>query len=846
MDIDGDEQTLLDKLLSLGFEYEACQQVVELGFTDVNMAVDRLLNDSSPSNQSVAASTPTESSFRTPELTPTLEESTDQNISIQTSQSVLQSEDGDVLKSRYEPNEEQKLLRERFYEKERLEAQSSYKKQRLEDKKAKMRILDEIEQDRKEKKLSLQAKPAHVDKSPKTTRPMHLSSMKSGECALLIRLPTGSSKKLNFSKDVHLSQVLSSLLSDDLLDATLQYNILQSFPKKIYSADEMNKTLEELHLCPSSMLIVQLVKQPSDHALLFDTDTGHHLETEVSNSSSETEAASSHPETEAASDVEMETNNESSRTASDAEITHNPSDQSLRMRSRLLNLKKDAMDQSSGSQDQPARQNDLMQADDVREHANDRSRNTLFADAMKKRFQAKEEAKASDGNAEHHIHRNIPSLQSLCSSCVAFELSKLTTHIVNSMSKLQSKAANQVITALKDKKMFNHKLLQLFIPCKLQELKLDFYVLCANDIIEKLRFHTTLKRLSLISAICITDKSLQLSLKALTHLEYLNLTGCEKLTSDILNTIKDLPRLKVLVLDKVKISNESLQMYLGHTPHLIQLSLNYCPINEHAFQHAPRMNTLVNLSLNHTKVACCDFLYAFPNLMQLNLRNTLITDDQLVYIQQIKKIEILELFATPVTNEGLKHLNGLSIQKLALPNRTTVNDETIAIIKGLPLSILDLSDHISITNASLKSIATMTSLVNLSLSNTKITDEAFACIENLKQLEVLNVSRCNLTNNIAFVLKSLPSIHTLNLSSTKIDDDIIPTLTKCQNIYKLNLSRTSLTNKMCVHFKLNYLNTLLLDNTEVTWEGVQQCVTNCRNLMMVRNSKYHVLINKTS
>lgn len=41
MDIDGDEQTLLDKLLSLGFEYEACQQVVELGFTDVNMAVDR-------------------------------------------------------------------------------------------------------------------------------------------------------------------------------------------------------------------------------------------------------------------------------------------------------------------------------------------------------------------------------------------------------------------------------------------------------------------------------------------------------------------------------------------------------------------------------------------------------------------------------------------------------------------------------------------------------------------------------------------------------------------------------------------------------------------------------------
>lgn len=51
-----------------------------------------------------------------------------------------------------------------------------------------MRILDEIEQDRKEKKLSLQAKPASVGKSPKTILSTHPSSMKSGECALLVNV----------------------------------------------------------------------------------------------------------------------------------------------------------------------------------------------------------------------------------------------------------------------------------------------------------------------------------------------------------------------------------------------------------------------------------------------------------------------------------------------------------------------------------------------------------------------------------------------------------------------------------------------------------------------------------
>ena len=73
-------------------------------------------------------------------------------------------------------------------------------------------------------------------------------------------------------------------------------------------------------------------------------------------------------------------------------------------------------------------------------------------------------------------------------------------------------------------------------------------------------------------------------------------------------------------------------------------------------------------------------------------------------------------------------------------------------------------------------------------------------------------------------LSAFTSLHTLNLSSTNIDDDIIGYLASCQNLCKLNLSRTSLTNASMVKLKLRFLTTLLLDQTEVTWDGVQLCV----------------------
>lgn len=57
-----------------------------------------------------------------------------------------------------------------------------------------------------------------------------------------------------------------------------------------------------------------------------------------------------------------------------------------------------------------------------------------------------------------------------------------------------------------------------------------------------------------------------------------------------------------------------------------------------------------------------------------------------------------------------------------------------------------------------------------------------------------------------------------------MDDDVVEYLNSCCNLIKLNLAHTDITNKGIARLVLHYLNVLLLDWTEVTLEGIQQCL----------------------
>lgn len=78
------------------------------------------------------------------------------------------------------------------------------------------------------------------------------------ECRIQIRLTDGSTIVRKFGTNENLSAV-RLWVEENRKDGNGSFNIMQTFPRKVFTNDDMMKSLSELGLVPASSLVISKV-----------------------------------------------------------------------------------------------------------------------------------------------------------------------------------------------------------------------------------------------------------------------------------------------------------------------------------------------------------------------------------------------------------------------------------------------------------------------------------------------------------------------------------------------------------------------------------------------------------
>ncbi len=148
------------------------------------------------------------------------------------------------------------------------------------------------------------------------------------------------------------------------------------------------------------------------------------------------------------------------------------------------------------------------------------------------------------------------------------------------------------------------------------------------------------------------------------------------------------------------------------------------------------------------------------------------------------RIWALDLRDTHVSDQGLRHLEGLSqIRQLTLGNY----DSRFRPSHANPVS--------PITDAGLVHLKGLTQLMHLDLSGLPITDSGLDTLKDLPQLAGLYLSRTRIKGQSLARLKSLPTLALIHLDGSELTDEGAGFLTGASSLQFLSVSGVPLTPK---------------------------------------------------
>jgi hypothetical protein len=181
--------------------------------------------------------------------------------------------------------------------------------------------------------------------------------------------------------------------------------------------------------------------------------------------------------------------------------------------------------------------------------------------------------------------------------------------------------------------------------------------------------------------------------------------------------------------------------------------------------------TWLDLSATHLTddgLADIEFL---PDLWELNLAKTSITNAGLESLAGLKHLQRLNIAATQIDDDGLRYI-GYRFSSL-LPFRgklnlsgTNITDAGLVHLRGVSLDSLDLSDT-SITDAGVKQLTALDGLINLNLSNTKISDEALRLLPSLNKLDVIRLRHTQVTDAGLAHFHGMSALRYLDVTGTQ-------------------------------------------------------------------------------
>ncbi|XP_061462620.1 UBX domain-containing protein 1 isoform X2 [Rhineura floridana] len=165
-------------------------------------------------------------------------------------------------KQRRKQGQELSLIRQKLQEDEMKKLADERRKEKLEEKLAKQRVREKIERDKAERakkfgggcsSSSQPAAPTPVPSSPSQEPPL---KREYDQCRIQVRLLDGTSLTQTFRAKEQLAAVRLYVELNRKDSGEEPFQLLTSFPRRVFTEEDMEKPLQELGLVPSAVLIV--------------------------------------------------------------------------------------------------------------------------------------------------------------------------------------------------------------------------------------------------------------------------------------------------------------------------------------------------------------------------------------------------------------------------------------------------------------------------------------------------------------------------------------------------------------------------------------------------------------
>ncbi len=216
-----------------------------------------------------------------------------------------------------------------------------------------------------------------------------------------------------------------------------------------------------------------------------------------------------------------------------------------------------------------------------------------------------------------------------------------------------------------------------------------------------------------------------------------------KITDKGLDSFKNTEQVKILNLTGTTISDPGLK-HLSSYPNLKAADLKYLQISGKGFENF-KSDKLEYLNLEQSTIEnqYLDNLSNYRNLEILILIRTDISD--ISGISNLKSLQILNLAACPISDDGLKNIGQLkNLEQLTLV-QNNISDSGIKYLTELEnLKSLRLGAN-NITDSAVQKLSIMPSLLYLELSGTNITDKAVEYLLKFPKLESVNLRSTTLS-----------------------------------------------------------------------------------------------------
>ncbi len=289
--------------------------------------------------------------------------------------------------------------------------------------------------------------------------------------------------------------------------------------------------------------------------------------------------------------------------------------------------------------------------------------------------------------------------------------------------------------------------------------------------------------------------------------------------------VADMHELRILSVPRFDLSDHGAQALRNH-PEMEELELRETLITDAGLAYISGMHKLQRLDLSvlsGVTDAGLIHLRRLKELQSLSLNGTNVSGTGLEHLSQMNSLTALSLSETPLTDEGLRHIGQLkSLGRLEIESKL-ISNAGIAHLDDMPNLVRLTIKGADITDDSLRHLAGSPNLRELSYHSESTLGDGLADLASLARLRHLDLSGAELNTDGWKALRELPQVTSVSLNNALVTDEHLAMLVDAMpQLEEISLSGTQITDDGVADLaRLNQLTRISIRDTKITGAGLK-------------------------